>query len=309
MQRDFFFLRGFRRSGTNWVGRLLHLHPQVNVQGELHLQPVHNALQKLANTPGHLLHQEPPRSVAEEGVRQMVRSVMLSFIPWKWSARWIGDRTPTSLEPILLPDCPHFLVARDGRDVLVSLTFQQMTYANSNDASTAILAEEIATFKKDKHYFTNHPEELLRKEEWVRRAAFGWSRQMMADLDTMEKFASGELRGRAMIVRYEAAHADVEAARARMYEFLGLDPSEALPVSSESGTSPGLGHEDPAAHARAGRVGDWRKYFTENAGRWFEEEAGEAMARLDRVAPIGGESTSRIEIGTTFSARCAEGSV
>ena len=307
MQRDFFFLRGFRRSGTNWIGGLLNLHPQVNLRGEMHFQSIHNALQKVADMPGYLLHQEPPRSVAEEAMRQLVRSVMMCSIPWKWQARWLGDRTPGPIEPVLLPDCPHFLVARDGRDVLVSLTFQQMSYANVRDESTRILADQIRLFKQDKFHFNNHPHELLTHEEWVRRAARGWSRQLMADLDTIDKFGSGELRGRAMIVRYERAHSDVESCRAEMYQFLGLDPADALPISGDNNTAPGLKREDPAAHFRAGRVGDWQKYFTPDVTAWFEDEAGEALTRLEASAPV--DASSRIEITTTSSANRAEETV
>lgn len=299
MQRDFFFLRGFRRSGTNWIARLLNLHPQINIRGEMHFHSIYAALQTVADSPAYLLHQDPPRSVAEEGLRQMVRSVMMCSIPWKWQARWLGDRTPASLEPVLLPDCPHFLVVRDARDVLVSLTYQQMNHDNPKNPSTRMLADKIEIFKKHKFYFTNHPQELLTSEEWVRQALGGWSRQMMKDLTSMEKFASGELRGRAMIVRYEHAHADVEACRARMYEFLGLDPAEAAPISGDAHAAPGLKEENPAGHYRAGRVGDWEKYFTPDVTRWFEESAGEALARLDRVAPM--ERSARVEITTTFT--------
>ena len=36
---DVFLLRGFVRSGTNWMGRILNLHPDINCQGEFHLYP------------------------------------------------------------------------------------------------------------------------------------------------------------------------------------------------------------------------------------------------------------------------------
>ena len=33
---EYFFVRGHPRSGTNWIGALLNLHPQINCWGEFH---------------------------------------------------------------------------------------------------------------------------------------------------------------------------------------------------------------------------------------------------------------------------------
>ena len=73
---------------------------------------------------------------------------------------------------------------------------------------------------------------------------------------------------------------DVESGRRKMYEFLDLDPAEALPISGESRTAPGFEKEDPASFWRHGQVGDWRKYANDDFKRWFKAAAGEAFIRM-----------------------------
>ncbi|MFN9877370.1 MAG: hypothetical protein ACK557_02725, partial [Planctomycetota bacterium] len=45
-EKRFFCLRGFMKSGTNWLGSLLDNHPAVSCQGEYHWQefvgPIHS---------------------------------------------------------------------------------------------------------------------------------------------------------------------------------------------------------------------------------------------------------------------------
>ena len=58
VEHSFFFVRGHPRSGTNWVGALLNLHPQVNCFGEFHFEDIRNAIDaqqahlKVATEPG-----------------------------------------------------------------------------------------------------------------------------------------------------------------------------------------------------------------------------------------------------------------
>ena len=69
--------------------------------------------------------------------------------------------------------------------------------------------------------------------------------------------------------------------RAALYEFLALDPTEAAPLSTDTNTRPGFEREDPTRFYRKGRVGDWRIHFTPSAKRWFLDEAGDLLVRLE----------------------------
>src|SRR6059058_5661183 len=51
VQHELFFVRGHPRSGTNWVGALLNLHPQINCFGEFHFEDIRNAIDTLQAQP------------------------------------------------------------------------------------------------------------------------------------------------------------------------------------------------------------------------------------------------------------------
>ncbi len=105
---------------------------------------------------------------------------------------------------------------------------------------------------------------------------------MRADLDSMKRIEAGDngTRCRLHVVRYEQLHADTERGRRGMYEFLGEDPAEALPLSGETRTTAGFEKEDPQSFWRHGKVGDWKRYATDDFKRWFKESAGAALVEL-----------------------------
>ena len=65
-----------------------------------------------------------------------------------------------------------------------------------------------------------------------------------------------------------------------MYEFLGVEPGAAAPVSPDTRTTAGHGRDEPRSFFRKGEAGDWRRYFTPNTTRWFHEEAGNALIQF-----------------------------
>ncbi|MBK7403916.1 MAG: sulfotransferase domain-containing protein [Phycisphaerales bacterium] len=142
-------------------------------------------------------------------------------------------------------------------------------------------------FLADPEHFKKHPHELLQSELLVRTVARQWAEQASHDLRTMEQIRAGVIDASAIMVRYEHLHADPDGERAKMYRFLGLDPSEAEPLTSESGTKPGLQSDDHRSDKRKGVVGDWTNYFTESATRWFKEETGETLVALGYEAGAG----------------------
>lgn len=281
----YFFMRGHPRSGTNWVGAILNLHPRIYCHGEFHLEDIRNAIDQLQAKPWQTTGREPVRTILDESFQEVVRKCLATLREKKPGATWIGDRTPRGLRP-LLADAPVFWVVRDGRDVLVSWTFHVLRQRDHvqeiviPDALKASMAPAVEAFRADPHAFTANPERLLQNEGWVRFISKRWGDWALVDLRNKAAIEAGEFRASVHMVRYETLHADAENERAGMYRFLGLDPAEALPLSDEGKTKAGFGREDPLSFYRKGEVGDWRSHFTPDVTRWFKESAGQALMDL-----------------------------
>jgi hypothetical protein len=282
-----FFVRGHPRSGTNWVGALLNLHPQVNCFGEFHFEDIRNAIDVHQGHPWQLAARDPLKSVLDECFQDMVRRCMLTLEERKPEAYWIGDRTPRGLR-IFIEHAPYILIIRDGRDVLISWTFHVLRMRQH--VVDVLVPPELRQgfepvyrkFQAEPEYFLRNPHELLAQEGWVRLVAERWAGWMRADLASIERIRANDpgSRARLLELRYEALRADVEAERQRMYDFLGLDLARAEPLSAETRTLPGFEKEDPTSFWRHGAVGDWKKYATDDFKRWFKESAGDVLAEL-----------------------------
>lgn len=277
----YFFLCGHPRSGTNWLSNILNLHPRIHCRGEFHFDVLRHAMDVFVNRAWHVASAEPTRSEAERAFQDLVRRTMATIGPEKPGAEWIGDQTPRRFTP-LIPGAPTFLIERDGRDVIVSLTFHWLLHGGPpHGPGRAALAKHREVFQRDPHYYRSHPSELLSSDSWVRHAAAEWAAFVLGDREMVRKVLSSEIDGRVHVVRYEELHADTEGQRANAYRFLGLDPEEALPLSDDTKTTPGVkGDENPLGHLRAGKVRGWEKYFTDDVKRWFKESAGEALVEM-----------------------------
>jgi hypothetical protein len=283
----FFFVRGHPRSGTNWVGALLNLHPNINCWGEFHFEDVRNAIDAQQAQPWQITAREPLKTVMDRCFEDMVKKAILTLEERKPEAYWVGDRTPRGLR-VFVEGAPHFLIIRDGRDVLVSWTFHVLRMRPH--VLDVVIPADIRPgfnrlydrFQADKDHFARHPHELLSDEKWVKLVAARWAGWMRADLQSIQRIEANEKGAQCplLVIRYEALHADTEGGRRRMYEFLGEDPDRALPLSGETKTAPGFEKEDPQSFWRHGQVGDWKKYSTDPFKQWFKESAGEVLTEL-----------------------------
>lgn len=278
-----FFLCGHPKSGTNWVSNVLNLHPKINCQGEFRFEALRRAFDSIQSHWWHVAHHEPARSAAEECFRDSVKRIMAAAAGAKPDATWIGDRTPRCVRPFL-PGAPNILVLRDPRDILVSWAHQEIREAGPvfqmHDMPRR-LADVRRRFLADPLLFQKKPHALFADEQWVRLLARRCRTHMNNDLDTLARAEKGELDGPVRVVRYERLHADPEGERSALYEFLNLDPAEAAPLSDDTNTRPGFQREDPTRFYRKGRVGDWRLHFSQSAKRWFLDEAGDLLVRLE----------------------------
>lgn len=279
------FVRGHPRSGTNWVGMLLNLHPNVCCTGEFHLEPIYHAVEQSKTYPWQLMSRDPVKSEIDDAFQDMLRRCIdVGCRARRPEARlaWIGDRTPRDLL-YWVPDASYIWILRDGRDVMVSWTFHQLRMGPEVIAKSVppgpaeSLIEVSREFQKDPDMFKQNPERLLACEEWVRRTAHTWHHRFLGDSGAASFMSRPEIGAKLFTVRYEDLRADTHRLRDEMYRFLDLDPEVAGPLSRESGTAAGFGRERATDFRRKGEVGDWRNYFTDDAKRWFNEIAGQSL--------------------------------
>ncbi len=269
--KQFFVLRGAMKSGLNWVERLLNLHSEISCAGEFHWQnltaPLISNIDRskfLSNKTG-LRHEMWVRLD-----RMMKECIVMANHP---DAIWVGDRTPVHISPSVIMGSKIVNLIRDGRDVLVSRVYQFFNSENSYPhlMRTQDNKRRKESFQNDPQFFIDHPEELLGCLELVREVGKNW-----ADAIVANKLATRDLdKNRCMELRYETIRRDTEAARKTVYEFIGVDPTLAGPLSRT--TLPGFENESPNKFLRKGIVGDWRNYMTPTARHAFNEVAGEAL--------------------------------
>ncbi|MFG0283924.1 MAG: sulfotransferase domain-containing protein [Phycisphaerales bacterium JB039] len=282
----FFFVLGYGKSGTNWLGAVLNLHPHIWCDGEFHLQAFTEAARRFTGPDYAVGHREPYRTLAEEGARDLIRRLLLAGAARRPSARWIGDRSPRAFEA-LLPTAPHIYLVRDGRDVAVSWTYHHLRARRGENLwwwppeMRALLERWIPTFDSGDAGARDAAGAMLAEESWVRFTIGRWAEQLRADREAME--AARAAGTPVEIVRYESLHADMDATRERLYRLLGLDPALAAPASAHDGTSPGFEVERPSAFRRRGAVGDWRNYSPDIIRRVYEDLASD----LEDFGPDG----------------------
>jgi len=281
------FVRGHPRSGTNWVGSLLNLHPSIYCTGEFHFEPIYHAAEHAKAFPWQLTHSEPVRSKLDSAIRGLIRQCITTACRAECpraDLAWLGDRTSRPLFDIV-PGERYIWILRDGRDVTVSWTFHQLRLGpeviekSIPPGPREHLLEVSEEFRADPDIFRKYPHRLLTNQAWVRHVAGGWNHYLQTDLEQADRIASRATPSQLFRLRYESLHADTENICRRLYEFLDLDPSLAKRPSKKTGTSPGFGRDDPSNFRRKGEVGDWKNYFTDEAKAWFNEVAGESLVQ------------------------------
>jgi hypothetical protein len=266
----FFCLRGFMKSGTNWLGSLLSSHETISVVGEFHWQDIVMKFnENLATLPVYT--REEAKENARQGFEQMVRRCVAAAAERR--ATVIGERTPHTIIPIPIRNVPHISIIRDGRDVLVSRAFHLYNQANVHRLFQRIpaMAETHKKFLKDPWYFQKHPDHLLCHEVMVRESMTWWREHLKRDEQAVELYPNLRVR----FVKYEDLHRDTAGERAKLFEFLDVDPKKAARIKGD--LKPGFKKERPSEFLRKGVVGDWKNYFTPNTKKWFKEEAGEQL--------------------------------
>jgi hypothetical protein len=279
--RRVFFVRGTGSCGTSWVTALLNLHPHIYTCGEWCFAPIEAGVEQWEGQDWTWGTSQHMRLIVRGHLAGAVTDCLNAAAETeKPGATWVCDCSP---EPIgdLVPGSPVILAARDGRDVLVSMTLRYLRRGGANMVAVAPgMASVCEAFEADPESVVAEPGRLLSDETWVRNRARLWAERVQHDLDALDRLQDEGVP--ALLLRYESLHTDTEACRAASYRLLGLNPGDALPLSVESKTTPGFKRgEDLTSFYRAGRIGDWQRVFTDETTRWFDEEATETLARLD----------------------------
>ena len=285
--KRFFAFRGFMKSGTNWVSQLLNLHPDISCVGELHLQSIYETVQAdmrklsimenrqlLKNDHGTTLgHGSQVRRVVRANLQAMLRQTLMDLADPQ--ATVIGERTPHTLQPLIIKGAPQITLIRDARDVLISRFFHLYNFPQVSRVFQRFpeLQPRLEAFQANRWYFRENPEQLLATEEMVRESMRWWREHLESDRRTQATHPAL----RVLTMKYEETHANVELCCRQMYEFLDVDPQLAEPVPDS--LKPGLKHERPTEFNRKGQVGDWRNYIFDDAKQWIKEEVGEELIR------------------------------
>lgn len=278
-EHRFGFLVGIGKSGTNWAGSLLNLHPRLLCDGEFHFQYFFDAYRQFVGSPWLVGSRHAVGVAARAGLEDLVRRGMLAIAGGKPTANWLIDRTPRPFE-VFLPEAPHLYIMRDGRDLLVSFTFHQLRSRGPEHFPPEVREWYRGfweAFQRNPACVTPADPGLLGEEQWVRYHARRWATQLRQDISQISVAAQFQRPTRTLILRYEDLHADPDRWRSRMYAHFDVDPAEAALLSRESKTAPEFGREDRASFYRKGEVGDWKNYASDNFRRWFREEAGDVL--------------------------------
>jgi hypothetical protein len=267
-----------KKSGTNWVARLICSHPQAVLCGELHLELLHDAARAYCEPAWVSMASDDIEAAWPAMARAALDAHLVSKLaggdqrggPWT-----LVDHTPGWLA-LHVGDAGRYVhVVRDVRDVIVSDAFHSMNHGEHPPDVAADQAAHVAAWREDASYFLRHPAALLHHAE-VHRLALTW-----VDIVTKAQAAAAEHPDLVELVRYEDLHADLRGQRTRLLELAGLDPAQA-DADLDPDLLPAFGGraEDPYAFNRKGVVGDHVAYWSADVDATVRSLAGDLMARL-----------------------------
>jgi hypothetical protein len=284
------------KSGTNWVCRLLNLHPDIHSSGEFHWWKYFDTYTENNRVFQNLAKQEKEDAVVRRALEKMTVETMDYLAPPE--AKFVGDRTPHTLHPVVIRNAPHISIIRDCRDIIVSRMFHYFNYPEiSNYFERHPVRETIRKhFVKDPWFFHSNPELLLADETFVRQTSRQWKQYLSADRNTMKCHPKLP----AKLVKYEELHTNLQEQAEALVSFIGADPS-LLPAIPKY-LMPGHNKEKPNSFNRKGVVGDWKNYIDKDVASWINDEAGDELLRqnyisslnwLDDVKPVDVEPRRR----------------
>ena len=275
--RTHFCIRGYMKSGTNWVCRLLNLHPEIHSSGEFHWWKYLETYNENNRVFANLANQEKEDAIVRRGLEKMALDTMEYLAPDE--AQFVGDRTPHTLHPVIARHAPHISIIRDCRDIIVSRMYHYFNYPNISTYFERHPEREAIRlqFVADPWFFHKSPELLLEDEGFVRQTARQWRQYLVSDRRTIECHPHLPVK----LIQYEDMHQNLREMTESIVRFIGADPS-LLPQIPKY-LFPGHREEKPNSFNRKGVVGDWKNYLNPEIASWVHDEAGDELIQQGYV--------------------------
>lgn len=277
-ERSYFCIRGYMKSGTNWVCRLLNLHPDIHSSGEFHWWKYFETYNENNRVFQNLAKQEKKDAVVRRALEKMAAETMDYLAPE--DAKFVGDRTPHTIHPVVIRNAPHITIVRDCRDIIVSRMFHYFNFPNiSNYFHRFPAREQIRRrFVKNPWVFHESPELLLADESFVRQTARQWKQYLVADRNTIKCHPNLPVK----LVKYEQLHENLQEETEALVGFLGADIGKYPAIPKH--LMPGHREEKPNSFNRKGVVGDWKNYIDSEVAAWIHDEAGDELIQQQYVS-------------------------
>ena len=169
-----------------------------------------------------------------------------------------------------------FIVMRDGRDIMVSYYYQSLfKHERFNDRLVEITRRDL-DFNKYSDIKNNMPKFIEYKFSNKKHPRFTWS-----------EFVNSWIDKNAPIIAYEDLLVDpIKVLGEAIQKVCNVQPdedrlrkiSEKYSFKNQTGRNPG--DENKLSFLRKGIAGDWRNYFSNEAGQVFNEFAGKELIKL-----------------------------
>ena len=290
------FITGALKSGTTWVGWLLGSHPQIRIRGEAGLVGPEGGIPACINDlmlrgwlarpgPRRLLGERSSERIRARLIRAMIDEALRIMCNPDEQTRIVGDRAPQQycLNPDTLhrvdPDARFIDVVRDGRDVVVSNTFQNLRLRKWDYLYES---DEIAEQTRRYHIEGEGDPVPLLGPGCITHFATRWKLCVEGGRRAAALFGDNY-----RCVRYEQLLADTPAVTRELLAWLGVDDApdavarcvESASFEARSGGRE-RGNDAADSFVRKGVAGEWRQYFTGDDRDRFDQIAGGLTPQL-----------------------------
>ena len=273
LNKNLFFVIASPKSGTTWLQYLLNGHPEIHCSGEDNFNQLKQDLEHAVNQYNYYMS-ATNSGIGTTNFCQFTKQnleylfviavgVLLANFPDNAHVPCIGSKNPILVKcpeiyARLMPNARFIHIIRDGRDVIVSLWFNNLRVA---------------------------PEQTKRRwpsfRDCVAEGARGW----IEDIQKARAFGASH-PDRYIELRYEDLHGCPETNIKRILEFLDVDASMPMIARCRQagefrrltrGRDRGL--EDQAEFFRKGVIGDWKNHFDKASLDLFMSIAGRIMKK------------------------------